>query len=76
MNLFVSMLFGFIIGFARADVAFFNTDCYDFHLKECGKKHAEEMDELIKKVGYPRSHSTVFVSDKSQSPYFMTTMIY
>ena len=69
----MSMIFGFIIGFSFADIAYFRTDCND-DLKECGKKHAQEMDDLIKKIGYPRSHSTVFVN--SNDNHFMTTMIY
>jgi hypothetical protein len=78
MKNIMSMIFGFMIGFssfALAEVAYFRTDCDD--LKECGKKHAQEMDDLIKKIGYPRSHSTVFVnSNINSNEHFMTTMIY
>jgi len=65
-----AMIFGFMIGFGMADVAIFRTDC-ESDLKECGKKHAQEMDHFVKKIGYPRSHSTVFVVN-----HYMTTMIY
>jgi len=78
MRIRISMIFGFMVGFAfagvaLADIAYFRTDCND-DVKECGKKHAQEMDDLIKKLGYPRSHSTVFVNLNTN--HFMTTMIY
>lgn len=61
-----------MIGLVSADVAYFITHCHD--VKECGKRHAMEMDEMIKKIGYPRSHSTTFVN--TYDSYFMSTMIY
>ena len=51
MSMSIRMWFLVFIGVigANADVAYFITECHD--LKECGKIHAMEMDEMIKKIG-------------------------